>query len=127
MIYEIEKILGVYKAKVSDGEKAIFANEFELNIYQEKDEIHFEFIMKTTGSFGIIGKNWYGKCVYRSDHFALVIENEKDWTYTKSDDKKVEFEKKKFETLPIEIYTDENKAIVYHVSFDNYLSLEKVL
>jgi hypothetical protein len=127
MIYEIEKILGIYKAKVSDGEKAIFSNEFELNIYQANNEILFTFIMKTKGAFGVIGKNWYGKGVFRSDHFALVIENEKDWTYTKSDNKTVEYLRKKHETLKIEIYTDENKAIVYHVSFDNYLTLEKVL
>ncbi len=122
---EIKDIIGIYKAfeKEKDSE---FSNNFQLKIFTtERKEIKFDFEMKTEGKFGVIGKNWYGKGIYRSDHLALVIEKEKDWTLLQTDKKTVEYLRDKNESLPIEIYTEQGRVIVYHKNLDRYILLKK--
>ncbi len=122
---DFHEIIGKYVAlEHEDGSQ--FSNKFELSIFIEKEHIKFDFEMRTEGKFGVIGKNWYGKGIYRSDHLALVIEKEKDWTFTSDDDETMEYLREKNESLPVEIYTEENKAIVYHKNLDRYISLNKV-
>lgn len=120
---EIEKIFGKYIAEEIDDTE--FSNKFELTIYQKNKQIRFDFIMKTEGNFGMVGTSWYGKGIFRSDHLALIIEKEKDWTYIKKDDETIEHSKLKNESLPIEIYTDENRVIVYHRNLERYILLKK--
>lgn len=120
----IEDIIGRYTSHENDG-KSEFSNNFVLKISMLNEQIKFDFEMKTEGKFGIIGKNWYGIGIFRSDHLALIIERENDWTYTVDDDERVEFIREKNESLPIEIYTDEDKVIVYHKNLDRYILLNK--
>jgi len=121
----IDEIIGKYKASERE-ENAEFWNNFELEIYKINQQIKFNFEMKTEGSFGIVGKNWYGKGIYRSDHLALIIEQEKDWTFIQEDDDLTEYMRAKNESLPVEIYTDEEKVVVYHKNIDRFILLKKV-
>lgn len=121
---KIEDILGKYTSYENDG-KSEFANNFVLTISKTNEQIKFNFEMKTEGKFGIIGKNWYGTGIFRSDHLALIIEKENDWTYTSDDDERVEFIREKNESLPVEIYTDEDRVVVYHKNLDRYILLNK--
>jgi hypothetical protein len=121
---ELNEIFGTYKTSEKD-KNSKFSNNFILKLYEKQDAIHFDFIMITSGDFGKIGKDWYGKGIFRNDHFALIIEQERDWTYTKSDDKTTEYKIEKHESLPIEIYTEESKVIIYHKYLNKYISLYK--
>jgi len=121
---KLDDILGKYSTSEKDG-KSGFANNFILIIFKKEEQIKFNFEMRTVGSFGIVGKNWYGIGIFRSDHLALIIEKESDWTYTKDDDEKVEFARSKNESLPIEIYTDEERVVIYHKNLDRYILLNK--
>ena len=121
---EIEKILGVYRTVETDETE--FSNVFELNIYVKNDQIYFVLVMKTEGNFGVVGRSWLGKGVFRSDHLALVIRKEKDWTYIIDDDEIVENTQDKNESLPIEIYTDDERVIVFHKNIERYITLNKV-
>lgn len=121
---QIEDILGKYTSYENDG-KSEFANNFVLTISKTNEQIKFEFEMKTEGKFGIVGKNWCGTGIFRSDHLALIIEKENDWTYTTDDDERVEFIREKNESLPVEIYTDEDRVVVYHKNLDRYILLNK--
>jgi hypothetical protein len=120
----VEKILGTYYLEETD-ENSPFANSFTLKLYVKENQIKFDFIMVTSGKFGKVGKDWYGKGIFRNDHLALIIEKEKDWTYTVEDDETAEYLREKYETLPIEIFTEEQKVIVYHKDMDKYLTLYK--
>lgn len=120
----IEDILGRYTSYERDG-KSEFANNFELKIFRKHDQIKFVFEMKTEGGFGIVGTTWYGTGIYRSDHLALIIEKESDWTYLIADNERTEVFRDKNESLPIEIYTDENRVVVYHKNIDRYILLNK--
>ncbi|MBN2892227.1 MAG: hypothetical protein JXL97_10190 [Bacteroidales bacterium] len=121
---EKEKIFGLYTATEKDESE--FSNNFELKIFQQNEDIKFEFIMKTLGNFGVVGKSWFGKGIFRSDHLALIIEKECDWTFIKEDDETIEYTRDKNQILPIEIYTDEARVIVYHIDIDRYILLNKV-
>lgn len=118
-----EKIFGTYRAVEQDETE--FSNVFELHIFTENENIKFKFDMKTEGNFGNVGKSWYGKGIFRSDHLALIIEEETDWTYIKVDDELVKDSRPKNEPLPVEIYTDEGRVIVYHKNLDRYILLKK--
>jgi len=120
-----EETFGTYKAVEKDSDSEFF-NEFELKIFRVKDEIKFILIMTTNGNFGTIGKDWLGKGIYRNDHLALIIETEIDWTYLNEDHEKSIYEREKHESLPIEIYTDQGIAVIYHKSIDNFIELKKV-
>ncbi len=119
-----EKIYGTYIAVEIDETE--FSNHFELKIYSDQELIKFDFIMKTEGNFGSVGKNWYGKGIFRADHLVLIVEMEKDWTYIKSDDDYVEHNRPKNENLPVEIYTDEDRVVVYHIDLDRYILMNKI-
>ena len=121
---KFDDILGTYRATEKE-DNSEFSNDFILKLYQKEDSIKFDFVMTTQGNFGKIGKNWYGKGFFRNDHLALIIEQEKDWTYTVNGNKTTEYLRDKYETLPIEIYTDEEKAIVYHKNIDRYIILKR--
>ncbi len=118
------KIFGTYFWEEAD-ENSLFANSFTLRLYDEKGLIKFDFIMVTSGKFGKVGKDWYGTGIFRNDHLALIIEKEKDWTYTADDNETTEYLTEKYEPLPIEIFTEEKKVIVYHKDMDKYLTLYK--
>ncbi len=121
---EFDDILGIYKATEKESNSE-FSNDFILKLYKENNSIKFDFIMTTQGNFGKIGKNWYGKGIFRSDHLALIIEQEKDWTYTANDNKTTEYLRDKYESLPVEIYTEEEKAIIYHKNLNRYIILKR--
>ena len=121
---EFKNILGIYR-KIEKDETE-FSNVFELTIFSENDQINFILVMKTQGNFGTVGKSWLGKGFFRSDHLALIIKKEKDWTHIIEDNETIENTIEKNESLPIEIYTDEKKVIVYHKNIERYISMKKV-
>jgi len=120
-----DDIFGVYKKVENTNDSDLFSNEFILKLYKKNEFVKFEFIMTTKGDFGKVGKDWCGKGIFRNDHFALIIEKERDWTYMVEEDETTEYLQDKNEILPIELYTDEEKVIVYHKSFNKYITLLK--
>ncbi|MEA3452202.1 MAG: hypothetical protein U9Q83_09925 [Bacteroidota bacterium] len=120
-----DNIFGVYKKTENEFDSVSFSNEFILKLHKKDKLVKFEFIMTTKGNFGKVGKDWYGKGVFRNDHFALIIEEERDWTYVSENNEITEYLRKKNEILPIELYTEERKVIVYHKNFNKYITLLK--
>ncbi len=120
-----EEILGKYKTQENKASK--FSNKFELQIYEINSLIRFNFIMMTTGTFGVIGKKWHGKGILHADHLELIIETETDWTYIKADDETVEYTFDNKEILPIKIYTDKALVVVYHKDLDKSIFLNKII
>ena len=127
---ELKNIFGKYYLKEQDNPE--FASEFILDLYEEKGKIKFNFEMVTFGDFGKIGKNWIGISVFRSDHFALIVEKELDWAMAKNDKEKTINDINYLGTLPIEIYPNEDEyeekkeIIVYHRQLDRQLTLLKI-
>ena len=122
-----ENIIGKYYS--IEKNETEFSNEFTLNIYRtENNKIKFDLEMATTGDFGKFGINWIGLCIFRIDHFALIIEKELDWVIAKNDKEKTISEKENVETLPIELYPNEKnkELIVYHKKIDKQIFLKKI-
>ncbi len=123
---DLTQIYGNYYFIEEDD--SIFTNEFFLNIFPfSENKIKFDLEMVTNGGFGKIGKNWLGIGVFRSDHFAMIIEKELDWAFTNKDASKTIFENKHFESLPLEIYPYEKQLILYHKKIDKKIHLKKIV
>ena len=123
---DLYNIQGKYFLKEQDNSE--FVNEFLLDLYQEKDRLKFNLEMVTSGKFGKFGKNWIGVSIFRSDHYALIIEQELDWVMLAEDNEKTVNESKHFESLPIEIYPNEQEQeiIVYHIKIERQLNLKRI-
>ena len=127
-MFNFDKILGKYYSH--EKNETEFSNEFNLNIYRtDNNKIKFDLEMATKGNFGKFGRNWIGLCIFRIDHFALIIQKELDWVIGKNDTEKTASEKESVETLPIELYPDEikNEVIIYHTRIDKQIFLKKII
>ncbi len=103
-----------------------FYNEYELIIKKDKEEWRFELDMTTNVPQGTMGVTWEGKLVNRADHFAIIIQKQTDWIQLKNDKQPIKHSKKTFETVPVEVYPEEDKIIIYHKNFPHSLELYKV-